>query len=71
MFDMFKDKIEMIPLYMESDPEFPNHHPDPSVESNNEDLKKLFWKTRLTLELASMVMAIELELLMKMENDIC
>lgn len=40
MFDMFKDKIEMIPLYMESDPEFPNHHPDPSVESNNEDLKK-------------------------------
>ena len=39
MFDMFKDKIEMIPLYMESDPEFPNHHPDPSVESNNEDLK--------------------------------
>lgn len=40
MFDMFKDKIEMIPLYMESDPDFPNHHPDPSVESNNEDLKK-------------------------------
>lgn len=40
MFDMFKDKIEMIPLYMESDSEFPNHHPDPSVESNNEDLKK-------------------------------
>ncbi len=40
VFDLFKDKIEMIPLYMESNPEFPNHHPDPSVESNNADLKK-------------------------------
>ena len=40
VFDMFKDKVELIPLYMESDSEFPNHHPDPSVEENNADLKK-------------------------------
>lgn len=40
VFDMFKDKIEMVPLYMESDSNFPNHHPDPSVEENNADLKK-------------------------------
>ena len=40
IFEMFKDKIDMIPLYCESDSDFPNHHPDPSVESNNEDLKK-------------------------------
>lgn len=40
MYNMFKDKIELIPLYIESDPEFPNHHPDPSVEENNKDLKK-------------------------------
>lgn len=40
IFSMFKDKIEMIPLYMESNPEFPNHHPDPSVEENDTDLKK-------------------------------
>ena len=40
VFDLFKDKIEMVPLYMKSDSNFPNHHPDPSVESNNEDLKK-------------------------------
>ncbi len=40
VFDLFKDKIEMVPLYMESDSNFPNHHPDPSVEANNEDLKK-------------------------------
>ena len=40
VFEMFKDKVEMIPLYMEPDSDFPNHHPDPSVESNNEDLKK-------------------------------
>lgn len=40
VFDMFKDKVELIPLYMESDSDFPNHHPDPSVEENNTDLKK-------------------------------
>lgn len=33
--------VEVIPLYMESNPDFPNHHPDPSVEKNNEDLKRL------------------------------
>lgn len=49
MFDMFKDKIEMVPLYMESDPDFPNHHPDPSVESNNEDLKKAVLENKADL----------------------
>ena len=39
MYNMF-DNIELIPLYMESDSRFPHHHPDPSVEKNNEDLKK-------------------------------
>ncbi len=39
MYEMFPS-IELIPLYMESDSSFPNHHPDPSVESNNDDLKK-------------------------------
>lgn len=39
MYEMFPN-IELIPLYMESDSRFPNHHPDPSVESNNKELKK-------------------------------
>ena len=39
MYEMFSN-IELIPLYMESDSRFPNHHPDPSVEANNKDLKK-------------------------------
>ena len=39
MYEMFPN-IELIPLYIESDAEFPNHHPDPSVEANNTDLKK-------------------------------
>lgn len=39
MYEMFPS-IELIPLYMESNSEFPNHHPDPSVEANNADLKK-------------------------------
>lgn len=38
MYEMFD--IDLIPLYIESDSDFPNHHPDPSVESNNADLKK-------------------------------
>ncbi len=39
-YSLFGDKIELIPLYCDSNPEFPNHHPDPCVEANNEDLKK-------------------------------
>ncbi|MEG1008494.1 MAG: phosphomannomutase/phosphoglucomutase [Clostridia bacterium] len=38
VFDMFN--IEMIPLYLDANPDFPFHHPDPSVEENNADLKK-------------------------------
>lgn len=40
--DIFKsnDKIEYIPLFADSDPEFPNHHPDPSEEDNLAQLKK-------------------------------
>lgn len=38
MYEMFD--LELVPLYMESDSRFPNHHPDPSVEANNADLKK-------------------------------
>lgn len=37
--EIFKsDSIEYIPLFTDSDPNFPNHHPDPSVPEN---LKKL------------------------------
>lgn len=32
--------VNVIPLFCDSDPNFPNHHPDPSVEANNEALKK-------------------------------
>lgn len=40
--DIFKsnDKIEYIPLYAISDGNFPNHHPDPSVEENLKLLKE-------------------------------
>lgn len=31
---------EVIPICCESDPDFPNHHPDPSVEKNMEMLKE-------------------------------
>lgn len=32
--------VEVIPLYCELDARFPNHHPDPSIEKNLEDLAK-------------------------------
>ena len=40
--DIFKstDTIEYIPLFAESDPTFPNHHPDPCVEENLSFLKE-------------------------------
>ena len=38
VYEMF-DNVELVPLYIDSNPEFPNHHPDPSVEANNADLK--------------------------------
>ncbi|MEG2310404.1 MAG: phosphomannomutase/phosphoglucomutase [Clostridia bacterium] len=37
VFDMLN--IEVIPICCVSDPNFSNHHPDPSVEANNEMLK--------------------------------
>ena len=30
--------VEVTPLFCESDPTFPNHHPDPTVDANLEDL---------------------------------
>lgn len=32
--------IEVVPIFCDSNPDFPNHHPDPSEEKNNEALKK-------------------------------
>ncbi len=39
IFDKFKDKLDIIPLFNDSNPDFPNHHPDPAVEENLEALK--------------------------------
>lgn len=39
VYSMFKN-IELIPICCTSDSDFPNHHPDPSVEENNEMLKE-------------------------------
>ena len=38
--------IEYTPIFCDSDPDFPNHHPDPSVEKNNEALKKKVLETK-------------------------
>ncbi len=32
--------VEVVPLYCDIDPTFPNHHPDPSIEKNMTDLSK-------------------------------
>ena len=41
IFNTFKDKVDLIPLFNTSDSSFPNHHPDPAVEENLEELKKV------------------------------
>lgn len=32
--------VDIVPIFCDSNPDFPNHHPDPSVEENDEFLKK-------------------------------
>ncbi|MDD3048484.1 MAG: phosphomannomutase/phosphoglucomutase [Bacilli bacterium] len=44
--------IDYIPLFFESDPNFPNHHPDPSVEKNLEALKNEVIKKKADLGVA-------------------
>lgn len=43
---------EVIPLYCEVDGRFPNHHPDPTVEANLQDLKSAVLKHQADLGLA-------------------
>ena len=40
IFNMFCDKIDLVPLFNISDSNFPHHHPDPAVEANLTLLKK-------------------------------
>lgn len=40
VFNTFKDKLDLIPLFNISDSSFPNHHPDPAVEENLTILKE-------------------------------
>lgn len=51
--DIFKsDSIEYIPLFAESDPNFPNHHPDPSVPENLKKLSEKVIETQADLGIA-------------------
>ena len=40
VFGKFSEKLDLIPLFNESDSNFPNHHPDPAVEENLAILKE-------------------------------
>lgn len=46
--EIFKDtdNIEYIPLFATSDPNFPNHHPDPAAEENLQKLKEKVLETK-------------------------
>ena len=46
IFNIFKDKLELIPLFNISDSNFPNHHPDPAVEENLAILKEKVKETK-------------------------
>ena len=49
--DIFSNlnNVEAVPLFAESDPDFPNHHPDPCVEENLKDLKTTVLETKADL----------------------
>ncbi len=51
---IFKDykNIEFIPMYCDSDSNFPNHHPDPSQEENMHDLERMVINTNADLGIA-------------------
>lgn len=44
--------LDLIPLYAESDPSFPNHHPDPTVEENLAVLKQTVLENNADVGLA-------------------
>ncbi len=44
--------LEVIPLFLEPDGRFPNHHPDPTVEKNLEHLKAKVLETRADVGIA-------------------
>lgn len=51
--DIFKSpNIEYIPLFADSDPNFPNHHPDPSVPENLKHLSKKVLETKADVGIA-------------------
>ena len=52
IFNTFKDKIDLVPLFNTSDPSFPNHHPDPAVEENLEKLKEKVKETSADVGIA-------------------
>lgn len=43
---------EVVPLYCELDGRFPNHHPDPTIESNLSDLKAMVAREKADIGLA-------------------
>ncbi|MBK9516049.1 MAG: phosphomannomutase/phosphoglucomutase [Anaeromyxobacter sp.] len=44
--------LEVVPLFLEPDGRFPNHHPDPTVEQNLAQLKQKVLETRADLGIA-------------------
>jgi len=47
LYEMFN--VDLTVIYGDSDPSFPNHHPDPCVESNLEKLKEVVIKNKADL----------------------
>ncbi|MBR3660631.1 MAG: phosphomannomutase/phosphoglucomutase [Bacilli bacterium] len=52
IFNTFKDKLELVPLFNDSDGDFPNHHPDPAVEENLTRLKETVQETNADIGIA-------------------
>jgi len=51
VFDMFEN-LDVTYIFCDSDPSFPNHHPDPSIEKNLDSLKQEVLRQKADLGLA-------------------
>lgn len=52
IFNKLNDKLELIPLFNDSNSDFPNHHPDPAVEENLTHLKNKVLETNADIGIA-------------------
>ena len=52
VFGVFQDQLDLVGLFNQSDPDFPNHHPDPAVSENLKLLEEKVLETHADIGIA-------------------